>query len=489
MKLNRSKENKWIFQKNVSSTKLIFSFLEALKKQDNKIDYKKSLESLRNEKSYKGRSKEGTTNTLGVRMSQLCFYMFGYRSKMKKFVPSISTQLYKKSIDNEDKNKALLINLFSLQYPNPYSKTPNNFRIYTGRFIIKLLLEERLNKRLYIDEFIWFLPFIEKINKKIYDELICEILEYRKKSYEEKLKLFKNIKNYDSLFANVLHEVLYYFINIFESLEVIKKIEDPNHNSGKLFKFKHNKDTFRNDAIKSRGKYSGYIELNEELIDYSKVLLEKHSCFEEPLTEDKSSNREDWIRELYEFNMLEYYYDIDSCSENIENLNKIIKEMIYNSKYGTNDGKSFEKTLKPCFELFREIVNVEIISGSGDTDLLCNVIKNNNKFKINVDAKKTQNRLNSINPMRIKKHQIKNGSNYSVIISPKFAKGAIGDISEFKIVTIEAEVLANYCLKECLSSDDGLADFSVLDDIINENYGKNISEDISNLIIQKYKMD
>ena len=333
------------------------------------------------------------------------------------------------------------------------------------------------------------MPFIEKINEEIYNKLICEILDYRKKSYEEKLELFKNIPNYDSLFANVLHEVLYYFVNIFESFRVIKKIEDSNHNYGKLFKFRHSKDTFRNDAIKSRGKYSGYIELNEDLIEYSKVLLKKHSCFEEPMTEAESSNREDWIRELYEFNMLEYYYDIDSCSKNIEKLNETIKEMVYNSKYGTDDGKSFEKTLKPCFELFREIENVEIKSGSGDTDLLCNVIKNKNKFKINVDAKKTKDRLSSINPIRITNHQVKNGSNYSIIISPKFAKGTIGDISQFKIVTIEAEILANYCLKECLNSDDGLANFSILDDIITENYGRNISANISDLIIKKYKIE
>ena len=98
MILNRSKENKWIFQKNISSTELIFLFLNALKKQDNKIDYKNNLNILKKEKGYKGRSKEGTPNTLGVRMSQMCFYMFGYKSKTKEFIPSISTQLYKKRL-------------------------------------------------------------------------------------------------------------------------------------------------------------------------------------------------------------------------------------------------------------------------------------------------------------------------------------------------------------------------------------------------------
>ena len=62
--------------------------------------------------------------------------------------------------------------------------------------------------------------------------------------------------------------------------------------------------------------------------------------------------------------------------------------MVHNSKYGSRDGKTFERSLKPLFEIFRENRSVEIISGSGDTDLLC--VMDNEKdelYKVNVDAK------------------------------------------------------------------------------------------------------
>lgn len=484
MELNRDKENKWIFQKNINSNELIKLYINALKKQDNKINYETSLKYLKEINGYKGRSEKGTTNTLGVRMSQMCFYMLGYKTYNKEFIPSVSSQIYEK--DNSKMDTVFLINLFSMQFPNPYSKTPTNFKIYIGRLILKLLLEDRINKKIYIDEFIWFLPFIEKINEDIYENLISEILKYREKTYEEKLKLFTGIKNYNSLFANVLHECLYYFVRIFEGFDVLKTIEDINHNEGNLFYFIHGKDTIRNDAVKSRGKYSGYIELNEKLINYSKILLENHSFSEEPLTENESLNKEDWIKELYEFKMLEYYYDIDNYNNNILDLKHIITDMVKQSKYGSNDGKSFEESLKNCFELFREIDNVEIKSGAGDTDLLCNITLKEEAFKFNVDAKKSSNRLQSINPIRIRKHQQINKSKYTVIVSPRFSKGAKEDIENFNIVTIKAETLANYCLKECLSSQDGLANFEIINDVILKNYGKDITNNVEDLIIDKY---
>ena len=163
--------------------------------------------------------------------------------------------------------------------------------------------------------------------------------------------------------------------------------------------------------------------------------------------------------------------------------------MVYQSKYGTNDGKSFEKSLQPIFELFRENRDVQIISGAGDTDLLCIMSNDSNTFyKVNVEAKKTKNRLEGINTSRIMNHINKNGSSYCIIVSPKFSKGAKTDINGFKIVTLEAETLANYCLKECLNSSDGLADYETINQIIMKNQGKDITENINDLIVERYQI-
>ena len=161
--------------------------------------------------------------------------------------------------------------------------------------------------------------------------------------------------------------------------------------------------------------------------------------------------------------------------------------MVYQSKYGSRDGKSFEASLKPIFELFRENRNVEIISGSGDTDLLC-VMEDNSEslYKINVDAKTSHHQTQAINPIRITNHIKLNNSKYCIIVSPKFSRGVKTDIQGFKIVTVEAETLANYCLKECLNSKDGLADYEELNIYISQNLGTDITSAINFIIDQKY---
>ena len=60
------------------------------------------------------------------------------------------------------------------------------------------------------------------------------------------------------------------------------------------------------------------------------------------------------------------------------------------------------------------------------------------------------------------------------------------DIGEFPIVTITAESLARYCSKECLSSEDYLADFSAINEIILNNLGKDITNLVDKLVTKKY---
>ena len=178
--LNRSKENKWIMQKNISSSELLEAFVSGLHKQSNIINHDYLVNYLRNTETYHGRSEHGSTNTMGVRLSQACFYMFGYKNE-RSFFPSPMTDLYIN--ENADKEKVSLVNLFSMQFPSPYSETPNNFNIYLGRFILKLLMDKNLEHKLYIDEFVYFLPFIEEINEHIYSELVDSIIEFRNAIY------------------------------------------------------------------------------------------------------------------------------------------------------------------------------------------------------------------------------------------------------------------------------------------------------------------
>ena len=487
--LKREKDNKWIFQKNISSSALISAYIDAMELQENIINPEEIKNTLSSQNLYKGRSSDGSTNTMGVRLSQMCFYMTGYK-KDGKFLPSATTQMTRKETKTFDISDAFLVNLFSMQYPSPYSNTPENFQIYIGRFLLKLLLDERIERKIYIDEFIYFLPFIETLNETIYENLIQDILDYRKLSYDKKLKLFQMVKNYDDVFANCMHEINYYFLPIFSGFRVFDLVQDSYHNDGKLFEFRHgNGKTYRNDAIRSRKKVSGYVKISDHLIDKASILVQKYSAFDIPETQATAISKDDWIRNLYEFNMLNYINDIDLDKKYDEEVIVSVRDMVYESKYGTNDGKSFEKSLQPIFELFRENLNVDIISGSGDTDLLCIMQENKSSiYKVNVDAKKTKNRLEKIHTTRLLNHIRKNESRYCIVVSPKFSKGAKLDIKGYEIVTIEAETLANYCLKECLNSNDGLADYATLKDIILNNKGTDITENVNDLIVNRYKM-
>jgi len=490
IKLNRTKQNKWILQKNINSKDLFKSFIYVMDKQGNNIDSKKLKSSLRSINRYVGRSAEGSDSTMGVRLSQMCFYMVGYK-KGGMFLPSPVTQLYiKKKLPTK---KLFLINLFSMQFPSPYSKTPENFNIFFGRLILKLLTDARIDKRLYIDECFWFLPFIEQINNSVYEELINSILEYRKLNYAAKLKLFMSIPDSEDLFSNCVHEMNYYFLRIFKEFGVLNITEDKSHNAGKLFKFRHgNTATFRTDAWDSNKLNSGYVEINSDLFTDVEKLFAEFSAFDKPSTQSESLSKEDWIRDLYEFNILDYINVVSEYSKSKNYIIEVIKEMLYASKYGSRDGTTFQNKLKPFFELFSEINSVEIIGGSGDTDLLCVVSDTSNYqnkyYKINVDAKTSKNRTAQLNPIRLTKHLSKNGSKYCIVVSPKFCKGVRDDINGFKIVTIDAEVLANYCLKDCLDSEENLANYSFLNQIIMENLGCDISKILDKQIDTKFKL-
>lgn len=487
--LDRRKNHKWILQKNVSSKDIIQAYLDVLSDNSTNIDYASVQQELRNRDIYRGRSDAGSLSTMGVRFSQMCFYMFGYKVN-KTFIPSPMTLNLLDSESEISKESNSLVNLFSIQYPHPYSDTTDDFNIYAGRLLIKLLLEEKLDKKLYIDEIIWFLPFIEKIDEEIYDELVNSIIEYRGMSYNEKKDLFHSVRNYDDVFSNVTHEFNYYFLRIFRGFNVIKIVPDSLHNGGNVFRFHHgNGTTMRTDAYDSGKKISGYVELNDCVKEDAIKLNNAFSVFDKPttmLTEGIYSKR-DWLIALYDTEPLSYLNCISSVANRDKEISDIVQNMIYASKYGSHDGKDFENSLKPFMELFRETINVEIISGAGSTDLLCAMEDDNNIiYKMNVDAKTRKAGLEEINARRLDNHLAKHGSKYCIVVAPRFASGVTGDISGHKIVTVRADDFGSYCYKECKNNRDGFADFEAINKIIERSYGTDITEQIRDLTTERY---
>lgn len=158
--LKRSMNDKWIFQKNTNSKNLIESYLNVINETKDIDDKEKIIDKLKMMSAYHGRSKKGSLSTMGVRFSQMCFYMFGYKNENNTFIPSQTTINLLQKINSRQKN--MLVNLFAIQFPHPYSQTPSDIEIYAGRLIIKLLCDEKIDCKLYIDEMIYFLPLLKQ---------------------------------------------------------------------------------------------------------------------------------------------------------------------------------------------------------------------------------------------------------------------------------------------------------------------------------------
>lgn len=494
IELRRSKDHKWIMQKNISSKDIIQAYLGCIK--NSSVDYESVKNQLRDEGVYYGRSAEGSKNTMGVRFSQMCFYMFGYKTRDKYFIPSPMTHnIFKENCKILPENNSL-VTLFSMQFPNPYSNTPQEFQIHIGRLLVKLLLDNAIDKKLYIDEIIWFLPFLEKIDPSTYQDLTQSILEYRQLSYSKKLELFRrSCYDYNDLYANVTHEFNYYFLRIFEGFGVIEYHADPYHNQGNIFSFRHgNGNTFRNDSYKSRSKTPGYITLTDKVKPSAKLLNSQFSAFDKPtsMQSELILSHEDWLNTIYNLEPIQYLACISHNFQRLQDVSDVISKMIYASKYGSRDGKEFENSLLPIIELFKETRNVEILSGAGNTDLLCAMDDRDipgRIYKMNVDAKTRKKALEEINSRRLETHIARVGAEFCIVVAPKFASGVSLDIQGKKIVTLRAEELGTYCYKECSSSTDGYADFQSIYNIIRRNQGSDITVRVQQLIERKFGIE
>lgn len=494
IELERSMTHKWIIDKNVNSKDILKEFAALVSDAERGFNY----EDMISQTITQGRDADGSTITIGVRLLQACFYMFGYSTNLengkKAFMPSPMTLNILSSTNEDEEKKNYLVNLFCMQYPHPYDWTPECFKIYFGRLIVKLLLDPRLRSRLYIDECIWFLPFIETINSNRYEELVASILEYRSLTYDEKTELFESVENYNHLFANVTHEINYYLLRLYEDFGVFNLVRDPFHNDGKLFKFLHSVSerscTYRNDAYKSRKDCSGYVELSSSIRESAQQLINSFSPFEQPSQIDgiEIFSKEDWLTNLYQTEPLRYLACINSRVDRNSEITTIVNEMIRASKYGSRDGKEFENALKPFIELFQETINVEILSGAGNTDLLCNMeeLPTRILYNMNVEAKTRGSALEGVQTSRINKHLRKHSSKFCIIVAPRFARGVADDIFGNQIVTIRSEEFGNYCYKECTKSSNGTADFSSILEIIKNNMGKDITHKVRALTESRY---
>ena len=93
--LERHMEHRWIIDKNVNSKELLSEFAVIMKDVANALDFDDIKQYISQNGIYQGRNNDGYKITIGVRLLQACYYMFGYsfnsKNAKKVFMPSPMT--------------------------------------------------------------------------------------------------------------------------------------------------------------------------------------------------------------------------------------------------------------------------------------------------------------------------------------------------------------------------------------------------------------
>lgn len=136
-------------------------------------------------------------------------------------------------------------------------------------------------------------------------------------------------------------------------------------------------------------------------------------------------------------------------------------------------------------------VESEVVSGAGEPDFVA-------RFKSNFpslddskiftgDTKSTKNQLMSINPGRLKQHMRKYNSDYTILITPKYAPAAKKDIIGEKIVILSSLALSE-TVRNFIKYDNKLS-FEEFNKIIVNNLGSDISDKFYNKVSDIYGIE
>lgn len=432
---------------------------------------------------YKTRNPERKPlDSMNHRINTLQYWMFGYKQKINnenKFIFSPLGNLFLQNIQDEHKLiKIFATMLFAIQFPHPGSGTPRCFNIYLFRIIYKLLIDQRLDGRLYNQEYECLLAFMTSINEEKYEELVSKIIEMRNLSDE---KIVELLKADEHTYVNNIHEWETFTQTLLEQVKIFEK-----HTGNSLCKLFHPQNP--NSKSKPTGRLAtrGYISLNPELTVFIKTLLDQYDFDEIPLLLNDSERLEiDVVKEIYSFYPKELLTEIGEYNPIIDELLQLTKLI---EKYSNNEAQGdcylFESVLTKGFNQFYNI-EATLRGGAGKTDIECLYLHSQNRKKFAVDAKSTGNKLTNINAGRLAAHRRKISGEYTIVVTPRYVPAVRDDIANNPIVIILASTFSEY-LYNCISHGIREIDYADIDNIIIDNLGKDISNEISTLTIEKF---
>lgn len=428
---------------------------------------------------YKMRNpKERPLDSVNHRINTLAYYMFGYEDDNRRFIFSPLGNLFLNHIDDEEKLKKIFIAmLFAVQFQHPANGTPRVFQLYPFRLIFKLMTDSRLDYRLYSTEYAYFVAFVKKLTPESYDDLVTSILKFRVLNNDEKMSLLKKDEH---TYVNCIYEWQYYTQTLLESIGILNVCEGDK--IGKLF---HPQKPTSHSRPTGRWVKSGFASIKSSQRTFVERMLTYYSAFDSPLKlNDTERMQLDVVKEIYSFYprilLEEIGEKTDELQAKLLELPKLIDEYSKNPQNST--AYLFENVLTEGFNMF---VNVEArkIGGAGHTDIECLYLTRKKKFA--VEAKSTANKLIGINAGRLREHREQIGSEYTIVITPRYVPATKRDINGNPIVIILASTFSEY-LYNHIYHDVREIDYEDFDSIIVNNLGTDISGLISNLTMEKF---
>lgn len=431
----------------------------------------------------------GSTFTGTFKSIQIAWYMFGHYNKARKkdeekklvFSP-LGNLLLDNLKDKEKVSRIFLTMLYGNGFRQPFSQMDERFNIYGFRLIFKLLRDARLGGILYDDEVFYYVMFVKTITPTDYEQLVSDILAFRRKPSAEKYSIFKQNERVIGL---ACHEWRY-ATGMLQSAGILKIHEG--REVGDLTYGSVNKKTGRPNAVR---KYNeNHVVLRSELIPLVDSLLASYPYHDKPYPEDEVCQKfnSSIVVEMYSFYPPELLKELGMDTEDdkaIAAMLQIASDVNYYSREETSTGAKFEYALTDAFNMFID-VDAERIGGAGNADIECvYYLPANGRKKFDIEAKSTSRKLAQINSRRLKTHRVKIGSKYTMIVTPNYSIGVLKDIEGENSVIIKSATLANYFYQYVLKHGRNIS-YSMLDEIVESNIGGDITDSVNAYVYSNF---
>jgi type II restriction enzyme len=425
---------------------------------------------LKNTGKYSGGKKE-TTSSANHNIDEPFFYGLIYKFQKKVFISKYGELINLFWDKSEKRNLIFLFSLFNIQYKNP-AKKECDASLYPFRLIFKVVTDKRIENKISIDELYFFYKHKE-VKDETVENIIKDLILYRSLSLDQKIAYLKK-DNVD--FVKSYISASYCFV-ILQRFGIFKK---PTQTEESFIIKSDNRK--KPTLVKLR-----YFSLSDNILGAIENILKKYPEYEEV---KKSALPSELISEIYNFlapEVWDYIKDED-IKEKVEDRFKL-PSLIYDYSINPDKCYEFEEVIKNAFNQFYNI-KAELASGAGDTDVVAKYMPNfpdDIGYKIfTADAKSTKNSLSNINSGRLDHHRNKHNGEFTIVVTPKYVPSVVYDISKRDIVIIPSLVLSEL-IKNVIKNDKN--DFCPIYNIIKNNLGKDISDNIYRLIEDSYGVD